>query len=76
MGPGSKPALATWFQERGLMGTLPKGFPVLSLRVTVVGEQAIGLGMEIDWQSASTVFMKSWAPSQTLRKPGMGGTHL
>lgn len=28
VGPGSRPALAAWFQERGLMGTLPKGFPV------------------------------------------------
>lgn len=60
------------------MGTLPKGFPVLSLSLTMVVEQDTGLGMEIDfdWQSTCTVFMKPWVRSQTLHKPGMGGTHL
>lgn len=44
------------------MGTLPKGFPVLSLSLTMVVEKDTGLGMEIDfdWQSACTVFMKLW----------------
>jgi hypothetical protein len=44
VGPGSKPELATWFQERGLRGTLPKGFPVLSLSLTMVVEQDMRLG--------------------------------
>lgn len=73
MGPGSRPALAAWFQEHCLRGS-----QCLSLSLTVVVEQDTGLGMEIDfnWQSACTVPMKPWVRSQTLHKPGTGGTHL